>query len=144
MERAMNRRDTAQAVSEENVEIVRRLWEAWERDDLAGWLELMSDDLVSQRHAGVDNTTYRGKEGFLEQAAEWTEGFAGWSVTAEEFIDAGDQVVVRNRHTGCGEASGIPISMEFWFVHTVSDGKVLRMDMFVDEQEALKAAGLSE
>jgi hypothetical protein len=32
----------------------------------------------------------------------------------------------------------------FWFVHTVSKGKFVRVDMFVDEREALEAAGLSE
>jgi ketosteroid isomerase-like protein len=131
-------------MSREKVEIVRKVWEAWERGDLSAWLDLMSDDLVSRRHAGFDKTTYYGKEGFLEQAAEWTEGFAGWSATAEEFIDAGDQVVVRNRHTGRGERSGVPIEMDFWFVHTVNEGKVVQVDMFVNEGEALEAAGLRE
>jgi ketosteroid isomerase-like protein len=129
-------------MSQENVEIVRRVWEAWEGGDLTGWLELMSDDLVSRRHAGMDATTYHGKEGFLEQAAEWSEGFADWSVAATEFIDAGARVVVRNHHAGRGEASGVPIGMDFWFVHTVNEGKVVRVDMFVNEREALEAAGL--
>jgi hypothetical protein len=34
--------------------------------------------------------------------------------------------------------------MDFWFVHTVSQGKIVRVDMFVNEREALKAAGLLE
>ena len=131
-------------MSQEHVEMVRALWEAWERGDLTGWLELMSDDLVTRRRVGLDSTTYHGKEGFLEQASEWSEGFAEWSVVAEEFIDAGDQVVVRNHHTARGEASGIPIEMDFWFVTTVSQGKVVRVDMFVNEREALEAVELSE
>jgi ketosteroid isomerase-like protein len=127
----------------ENVEIVRRVWETWERGDLTGWLELVSDDLVTRR-VGLDNATFHGKEGFLEQAAEWSEGFAEWSVAAEEFIDAGDQVVVRNHQAARGEASGVPIEMDFWFVHTVSQGKIVRVDMFVNERDALHAAGLKE
>jgi ketosteroid isomerase-like protein len=130
-------------MSQENVEVVRALWEAWERDDLTGWLALMSDDLVSRRRVGLDHTTYHGKEGFLEQAAEWGEGFDEWSVAAEEFIDAGNHVVVRNRHTARGESSGVPIEMDFWFVHTVSQGKVVQVDMFENEQQALAAVGLS-
>jgi ketosteroid isomerase-like protein len=71
-------------------------------------------------------------------------GFPEWSVAAEEFIDAGDQVVVRNHHTGRGEASGVFIGMNFWFVHTANEGKVVRVDMFANEREALEAAVLSE
>lgn len=130
-------------MSEENVEIVRRAWETWERGDLTGWLELVSDDLVTRR-VGLDNATYHGPEGFLEQASEWGEGFADWSVAAEEFIDTGNQVVVRNHQTARGDASGVPIAMDFWFVYTVSQGKIVRVDMFVNEREALEAAGLSE
>ena len=130
-------------MSQENVEIVRRVWETWERGDLTGWLELMSDDLVTRR-VGLDNATFHGKEGFLEQASEWSEGFAEWSVAAEEFIDAGDQVVVRNRQAARGEASGVPIEMDFWFVHTVSQDKIVQVDMFVNEREAFEAAGLLE
>jgi ketosteroid isomerase-like protein len=65
-------------------------------------------------------------------------------VAAEEFIDAGDQVVVRNQQTARGDSSGVPIEMDFWFVHTVRQGKIVRVDMFVNEREALKAAGLLE
>jgi ketosteroid isomerase-like protein len=128
-------------MSEENVKIVREVWGTWERGDLTGWLELMSDDLVTRR-IGLDNATYHGKEGFLEQAAEWSEGFVEWSAAAEEFIDAGDQVVVRNHQAARGEASGVPIETDFWFVHTVSQGRVVRVDMFASEREALEAAGL--
>jgi ketosteroid isomerase-like protein len=130
-------------MSQKNVEIVRRSWEMWERGDLTGWLDLISDDLVTRR-VGLDNATFRGKEGFLEQASEWSEGFAEWSVAAEEFIDAGDQVVVRNQQTARGDSSGVPIEMDFWFVYTVSQGKIVRVDMFVNEREALKAVGLRE
>jgi hypothetical protein len=65
-------------------------------------------------------------------------------VAAEEFIDAGDQVVVRNHETARGEVSGVPIGMDLWFVHTVNEGKVVRVDMFGNEREALEGAGLSE
>ena len=130
-------------MSQENVEIVRRVWETWERGDLTGWLDLVSDDLVTRR-PGLDNATYHGKEGFLEQASEWNEGFTEWSVAAQKFIDAGDQVVVQNHQTGRGEASGAPIEMDVWFVHTVDDGKVVQVDMYLDEREALEAVGLRE
>ena len=130
-------------MSEENVEVVRRGWQAWEHGDLTGLLDLMSDDLVTRR-VGLDTATYTGKEGYLEATADWNEGFAEWSVTPEEFIDAGDCVVVRNHQIARGEASGVSIESDFWFVFTVSGGKITRLDMYVSESEALEAAGLSE
>src|SRR3954451_396612 len=131
-------------MSQENVEIVQRSWQAWESGDLTGSLELLSDDLVTRRLFGVDFTTYHGKEGFLEGVVDWGEGFVEWSAVAEEFIDAGDQVVVRNHHSARGETSGVPIEMDFWFVTTVHQGKIVGVDMFVNEREALEAAGPSE
>lgn len=130
-------------MSQENVEIVRRLWNTWERGDLADWLALVSDDLVTRR-VGLDNSMYHGKEGFLEQASEWSEGFSEWSVAAKEFIDAGDRVVVRNHQTARGEASGLPIQMDFWFVHRSARERSCGWDMFADERDALEAAGRRE
>ena len=75
----------------------------------------MADDLVTYR-ADPDGATYHGKEGFLEATADWTEGFSDWSVIPEEFIDSGGSVLVRVRQMVRGEASGISIEGEFWFV----------------------------
>jgi ketosteroid isomerase-like protein len=46
------------------------------------------------------------------------------------------------RQRAIGAQSGTPIEGEFWFVHTVRDGKAVRLDMFVDKGQALQAAGL--
>jgi ketosteroid isomerase-like protein len=130
-------------MSQENVEIVRRGWEAFERGDLTGVLDTMSDDVVTVR-VGLDNVTYYGKEGYLELTADWNEGFAEWLATAEEFIDAGDCVVVRNHQIARGEASGVPVESDFWFVYTIGRGKIVRQDMYASKAEALEAAGLRE
>ena len=52
-------------MSQENVEIVRGLWEAWERGDLTGVLDTMSDDVETRRHTVIDSSdaTFRGKGG---------------------------------------------------------------------------------
>jgi ketosteroid isomerase-like protein len=94
---------------------VRGGFDAFQEGDLSGMLELMADDLVTYR-ADPDGATYHGKEGFLQATADWTEDFTEWSVIPEEFIDAGDCVLVRVRQMARGEASGIPIEGEFWFV----------------------------
>jgi ketosteroid isomerase-like protein len=106
-------------------------------------LNLMSDQLVVYR-ADPDDATFHGKEGFLEAASEWTEGFSEWAVVPQEFIDAGDFVVVRVQQLVRGEASGVSVEGAFWFVFEVRDTRVTRLSFYVREIEALEAAGLSE
>jgi hypothetical protein len=45
----------------------------------------MSEDFVTQTPLG---DTFYGKAGFLDAVTDWVEGFAAWSITPEEFIDA--------------------------------------------------------
>jgi ketosteroid isomerase-like protein len=130
-------------MSQENVELVRQGWEAFERGDMSQVLDLMSDDLVTHR-SHPDAATYYGKEGYLDLTADWVEGFDEWSSTAEEFIDAGDRVVVRVRQSARGKTSGVSVESEFWFVFAIAARKVVRLDMLTSRDEALEAVGLSE
>jgi hypothetical protein len=77
----------------------------------------------------------------MEAIAEWVEDFDDFNISAE-FIDANDdQVVVRVHQSATGAQSGARIEGEFWFVHTLRDRKLTRLDMFTSRQKAL---GLSE
>jgi hypothetical protein len=60
----------------------------------------------------------------------------------EEYIDAGDQVIVRIAQKGHGGDSGVPVSGTFWFVLAVRNRKVVTLDMYATREEALEAAGL--
>jgi ketosteroid isomerase-like protein len=132
-------------MSQDNVEIVRRGFEAWEADDLAGILALFDEALITRRLAPMpDPGTWYGTEGMLEMVAEWIDTFDEFTMDSEEFIDAGDHVVVRVRQAGRGADSGAPVTGTFWFVFGISDGKVVSMDIYGTRHEALKAAGLSE
>jgi ketosteroid isomerase-like protein len=70
------------------------------------------------------------------------EGFDQFSASPEEFTDAGDLVVVRVRQRARGQSSGAPVEANFWFVHTLSGGKVTRLNMFSFKAQAFEAAGL--
>jgi ketosteroid isomerase-like protein len=130
-------------MSQENVEIVRGGFDAFQEGDVSQWLDLMADDLVTYR-AEPDGATYHGKEGFLQATADWTEDFSEWSVIPEEFIDAGDRVLVRVRQLARGEASGIPVEGEFWFVIEMRGGRAAKVSFYIRRGEALEAAGLEE
>jgi uncharacterized protein len=130
-------------MSQQNVELVRAGFAAFERGEVTELLELLADQLVVYR-ADPDGATYHGREGFLEATAEWTEGFSEWRVIPQEFIDAGDSVVVRVLQVVRGEASGVSVEAPFWFVFEVHDARVTRLSFYVRELEALEAAGLNE
>ena len=130
-------------MSEENVEIVRRLFTAFSRGDTTGWLQEMDPDVVlhvDQAGQGV----YRGHEGAIKSFVDWTEDIDDFKVVSEEFLDNGDYVVVRTRQTGSGRSSGVPMEGVFWFVCQMRDGKVVRIHVLATEQAALEAAGLRE
>jgi ketosteroid isomerase-like protein len=138
-------------MSQENVEIVRKAYEAWEpawgsgTNDLGALLALMDDALVCRRHAPApDPGTWHGLQGFLDMSAELADIFDEFRLRAEEFIDAGDHVVVRVLVEGRGSGSGAPVTGTGWFVYGVRGGKIAAIDMYVTRDQALEAVGLSE
>ena len=130
-------------MSQENVEIVRRSWEMWERGDLTGLLELMSDDLAGAA-APVWTTPHSTERGTSRAGFGVERGVCRVVGGGRGVHRRGGSSRGPNHQTARGEASGVPIEMDVWFVTTVSQRKVVRVDMFVNEQEALEAVGLSE
>jgi uncharacterized protein len=133
-------------MSQENVEIVRRAFEAYERGDLPALLGEFSSDVVIRQTAPVpDARTYHGQEGLLKVISDWTEVFDAFVMTAKDFVDAGnDKVIVRVHQKPRGTESGAAGEGDFWFVYTVGGGKLVRLDMFNSKSEALEATGLRE
>ena len=132
-------------MSEENVEVVRRGWDAYMRGDLAGALEAFASDVITVRDATLpDFATYEGPEGALQSLLEWSESFDDFEQTPLEYIDAGDRVLSRVRQSGRGASSGVPVTVDVWMVFTFRDGKIVRYEFFADEGAARKAAGLSK
>jgi ketosteroid isomerase-like protein len=74
----------------------------------------------------------------------WASAFEELTVTFEEIIDAGDQVLVVAHHQGRGRKSGVTVDTRFYEVYTLREGKVSRVDEYTEREEALEAAGLSE
>ena len=137
-----------EVMSNENVEIVRRLWEAADRRDTAAVLALYDPDveldgtgfpLVAQEGA-----VYRGHEGLKKLFAEWRETWRDAEARLDEIIDAGDRVISIYTYSAHGRASGTPIKEEFATVSTIASGKVVRVQWFVGREAALKDAGLQE
>jgi hypothetical protein len=63
---------------------------------------------------------------------------------ADEFIDAGEHVVVRVHQEGRGVGSGVPVMGTYWYLVRLRDGKGVSMEICASREQALEAAGLSE
>jgi hypothetical protein len=90
-----------------------------------------------------DAVPYHGPEGLLRILADWTQELDEFTMTPEHFLDANEeQVVVRLHQQAVGAQSRVPIEADFWFVHTLRSRKLLRIDIYASEAQALKAVGL--
>jgi ketosteroid isomerase-like protein len=134
-------------MSQENVELVQRAIEAYNRRDLDAVLGGTTDDFVQDwsRTIGPNPNVYRGRDevrGFLES---WWGAFDQAAIHVDEIIDAGDSVVVvfharvRGRESGA-EARG-PGAVQVW---TVRGGLASSLTLYQGRDEALEAVGLRE
>jgi ketosteroid isomerase-like protein len=137
-------------MSTENVEIVRRIYDAVARRDGVTPFELYSEDIVwdHSRHRAVAMYTepvFHGHEGVRQS---WRDGLAAFrevDLALDKLTDAGDDRVlalVREHHVG--RASGAPVDGEHYAVWTLAGGKVTRMQIFDEREEALAAAGIRD
>jgi len=126
-------------VSEQNVEIVKRIYESWGRDRSPAASGLFDPDIEWVNPADVR----RWVAAFESAASTIDDTFDRPDITFEEFIDAGNDVVVIGVLRIRGSGSGV----EFWgrqgYVWTIRNGKAIRYRWFSDPAEALQAAGLS-
>ena len=130
-------------MSRENVEIVRRMYDAFARGDYETSLSYNDSEIeFSQPGDEPGGGTYHGHEGVIEAFAKWLGAWDDYGVEAEELIDFGDDVLARTRHHGRGKGSGVEVEMQIFQLLTLRNGKVVRMRMYYDEAEALEAVGL--
>jgi ketosteroid isomerase-like protein len=133
-------------MSEENVEVVRRMYEAWKRGDFEATLAFFHPDVEwSEPPDNPGARTWHGHEGVQGAAASWMGAWENYRFELRELIDCGDdRVLLAAWQTGRGKGSGIEISEENFGVYTVRHGKIIKLRMFRHREEALEAAGLSE
>jgi ketosteroid isomerase-like protein len=127
-------------VSEQNVALVRQIYDAWDRN--ASARDFIAEDVeyVNPSYA-VEPGTRVGRRSF----AVVRDTYEDFKIRVERFIDAGgDDVVVLARYTASGTASGVRLEGEHGYVWTLRDGQAVRFRWFSSHAEALEAAGISE
>ena len=129
-------------MSQENVEAMRR---GYERFVATGEIRAHPDLVWDVSKLGwPGQQIYSGPEGANQFNAEWADAWDDWEFAPEDYIDAGEYVVVIVNQRGRSKATGIPVDMRFAQVWSFRDGQAIRMQMYASVDEALEAAGLSE
>ena len=132
-------------MSQENVEVVRRFYDAWARDEFPGPVELMAPEIEYVNPPGaVEPGTRRGLAAFSRAVEKVYEGWETWHIEPEQFKAVGDQVAVVLSYRARGRGSGIEVEGRESALWTLRDGKVSRYAWFHEPPDALEAAGLRE
>jgi ketosteroid isomerase-like protein len=144
MERGGLARDTEWAMSEENVQIVRS---AVERFKASGEMapEIAAPDIAWHDPPDFpDAKVHIGIEGIIEALGTWANAWSEWQIELDDYVDAGERVLVRGRQWGRGKDTGMRVEQPLCLVYLLRDGKAIEVRAFFNEQQALEAAGLRE
>jgi ketosteroid isomerase-like protein len=129
-------------VSQQDLEIVRASYQAFNAGDMAGALAAVHPGIEIFDHDIPDATeSYRGLDGLMRWQADWEASWASWRWQPEEFIDAGDRVVAILRVYAKGRESRVDVERLDGAVWTLRDRKCIRLDYYGSGAEALKPSG---
>jgi ketosteroid isomerase-like protein len=126
-------------VSEENVELVRDIYRAWEEGRSARDFIDADVEYVNPPYA-VEPGVRRGRSSF----ALIRDAYDDVKVRPTRFIDAGDDVVVLATITGTSRGAGVPIDREHGYVWTIRGAQAVRFQWFNSHAQALARVGLAE
>jgi ketosteroid isomerase-like protein len=132
-------------MSQENVEIVRRFFDAFERGDVQTSLACFHPEIeLSTPPSQPGASTYHGLDGVRRATTIWVGTWDDFHMNVEELTDLGEQVLVRVRERGRGKGSGVEVERELFDLFTIRGDRIVRLRMYDTRPEALQAAGLRE
>ncbi len=132
-------------MSQENVEVVKRLVDAFNERDIDAFAEITTPDFEwTTSMAAVENEVFWGREGIDTYFARVRDAWDEFLALADDYRDLGDRVLWQGRVEARGLGSGAPVSAPLDILYDLRDGKISRMHSYLDHREALRAAGLEE
>jgi ketosteroid isomerase-like protein len=130
-------------MSRENVEVVRRMYDAYARGDYELTLSYHDPEIEFSQPAQEPGAgTYHGHQGIIRAMTKWVGAWDDYRVEVEELVDSGDHVLAKTRHHGRGKSSGVEVERQIFQLYTLRNGRIVRTRMYYDEAEARKAAGM--
>jgi len=132
-------------MTQSNVPLIRGIYEAFGRGDIPAVLGAMSPDIEwneAENFPYVDGNPYRGPDAivggiFARLGGEW-DGFAA---VPDEFLDAGDTVVMLGRYKGTYKATGRAFDAQVAHIWRVESGKAVRFQQLTDTLQSARVMG---
>jgi ketosteroid isomerase-like protein len=127
-------------MSEENVDIIRRAWEAYERRDVEAVLEVLDPDVeLFPARAVLEGMPYCGHEGFKKFLEDMMEDWEEFETKAEEFRQLDDgRVLVVGRFSATGK-SGVELDAPAAWTCEVEGGKIVRVRFYPSAESAISS-----
>lgn len=130
-------------MAQENVEIIRAVYEGWLAGD-PGYEHFDPEIAMVESKALPGAVEAHGIDEVRRYMESMTRYWDEIRFEPLEYIDAGESVVVDARLVGQGKKSGVAVERTWSYVWTLRSGRVIRMEGYADRAEALKAAGLAD
>ena len=133
-------------MSQENVDLVRTVYESFLSADFESALAMIDEAVVwdLSHHNWPGPERYHGHAGVMEVLTEWMGSFEDYRVEVEDVKDGGDRVVAIQHETAIHKESRAGIDRRTASIYTIRDSRVIRIDNYLEPSDALEAAGLSE
>ena len=132
-------------MSQENVEVVRRMYDAFYAGDVDGALSHFDPKvLVDTGNARPDLSVGRGREYLGAVVSSWAAAWEGWRDEIAEMRDLGGRVLVLSVQRGRGKGSGVEVELRYAILYDVAGDAIISVRMYGSVAEALEAAGLQE
>ena len=131
-------------MSQENVDRTREGYLQWKAE--RSFDPSLIDPEIEWLFIAIDGSkeSYRGIDGLNKWLGFMRETWEDLWWEPERMIDAGDLVVAFVTAHVRGRGSGIELEVPLGNLWTFRDGRAVRFEMFMEPNEALEAAGLSE
>ena len=130
---------------EENVDVIRRGYDAINHDGPDAARAFMDPDIVLEMPKGlIDEGSYHGRDALMRVWHAYFDEFDEFRWEVERLFGVEDRVFLRVRERGRGRQSGVEVDWQRWWVYTLRDGLIVRAQFCLDEGTALEAIGVGE
>jgi ketosteroid isomerase-like protein len=131
-------------MSQENAELVRRVYDALNQGDWDAVFRDTHPDFEMTTQRALDPGTHRRREGVQGFGEDYMAAFDSMVFEPEEFLVSGDQVLVLLTRRARPKGGSVELVVRNGHLWTCRDGTILSMTSFPDPKKALEAVGLPE
>lgn len=132
-------------MTQQNVEIVQRIFEGWARGDFRAADEALDENVVFVMPPEFpDSGAYFGRDALAEYTKRFLEPWERIVIDAKEIQAVGDTVLAHVFQHGKGVTSGAEVSTSYFMLFTLRGGKIVRLENVMEEADALAAVSLPE